>query len=112
MELPELLSEEVKEQVKQNYEKFAEGFVVPSEKEHALKQLKLVFNMARQPQVKDNFKTIVLANEKFKRIKEANEGFLTFLEEMGFEKQGEEDKYKFSAEQGDARVLEHVVKMM
>ena len=72
--------------------------------------------MIKQPNCKDNFKTIVLANEKFKRISQSNEQFLPFLESIGFTKVGEENatQYKFLEEEGkgDRRVLAHILTLL
>ena len=38
--------------------------------------------------IADNFKTIQMSNEKFKKIKDSNSYFLEFLESIGFTKTG------------------------
>ena len=66
------LSEEQKQELTEYVNKFKDSFSVESEKQPSINQLKLVFNMIKNPNNKniaENFKTITMANEKFKRIK-------------------------------------------
>ena len=54
---------------------FLGKFMLPSSKDTSIKQLKLVFNMIKNPNsrnIAENFKTIQMTNEKFKQIREAN----------------------------------------
>jgi hypothetical protein len=70
--------------------------------------------------VAENFKTISLTNDKFKRIKEGNEYFLQFLEDIGFTKQmghcpmGNDAKYKYvrEEEKGNIKNLEHILTLI
>ena len=52
--------------------------------------------------IADNFKTIQMSNEKFRKIKDSNSYFIQFLEEIGFTKasggicpNGSDLKFKF-----------------
>lgn len=95
------LTEDQTQKLRELVETFLSEFSVPGEKETAVKQLKLVFNMIKNPSIADNFKTISLANEKFKRIKQSNKNFLDFLAAIGFTKTegrcpvGSDAKYSF-----------------
>ena len=99
------LTEEEKSTIDGFCTKFLSSFAVESDKQPSLNQLKLVFNMIKNPNNKniaENFKTIQLSNEKFRRIKSANSYFIEFLTDIGFTKtdggecpQGNDLKFKF-----------------
>lgn len=84
--------------------KFTEGFSPPGDKQQSINQLKLVFNMisnANNGNISDNFKTIQMTNDKFRRIKQSNEYFVDFLLNIGFTKtdgkcpQNNDGKFRF-----------------
>ena len=64
--------------------KFLGSFSIDAEKQPSINQLKVVLNMTKNPNIAENFKTVQLSNEKFRRIKQSNEYFLTFLKDIGF----------------------------
>lgn len=96
--------------------KFLDSFSVDSEKQPSVNQLKLVFNMIKNPNSKniaDNFKTIQLQNEKFRRIKQANPYFIDYIQDIGFTKtdggkcpQGSDLKFKFVVSEASNEVSE------
>jgi hypothetical protein len=100
--------------------KFLDSF--KSEKDSSIKQLKLVFTMIKNQNknVAENFKTISLTNEKFKRIKDNNEYFIQYLTDVGFTKQdgycpmGNDAKYKYLTEGGKGNIknLEHILTLI
>ena len=51
-----------------------------------MKQLKLLFNMSKNPNVSEQHRTVSMTNERYRRIRDFNEYFLNFLENIGFSK--------------------------
>ena len=102
---PSELTDDQKLYLQECTQKFLTSFSVESEKQPSINQLKVVFNMIKNPNSKniaDNFKTIQLQNEKFRRIKQANPYFLDFVKDIGFTQteggkcpQGSDLKFKF-----------------
>lgn len=95
-------------------EDFLQNFSSTAEKESALKQLKFVFGMVKQPNCKDNFKTINLTNEKFGRIRDSNAKFLSWLDAVGFTEADDASKWRFVTDgtKGNIQSLEHVMTLI
>ena len=120
------LTPELKEELGVLVTSFLEAFSVEAEKEPSLKQLKLVFNMVKNSKtsnIAENFKTIKMGNDKFKRIEQANANFLAFLPAIGFSKTEEGAAppiFKFvkteeetsGLQKGDIRNIEHVLTLI
>ena len=73
-------------------------------KQSSLGQLKVVFNFVTKNNSKnlsENVNSIIMKNDRFKKIKEANDSFIKFLTDIGFTKtegkdeNGNDAKYKY-----------------